>query len=187
MRRMCFDTESNAFQSHNTSMREDVEFHAGCVYEEAIDTYYKFGRAQANEMLGLLLSADQLIAQHARWDIEVLERSTKNKGTALWSIPIWDIAHFEPRYQTLDDRTLACLPELGASMKLDYDTERAAIDTQYPGSPWGVGTWRPNAYFDCDKLAKAVYDVRRTYAVWKVLTDRDPTLRPCNLTLRNGA
>jgi hypothetical protein len=58
-------------------------------------------------------------------------------------------------------------------MKLAYDNRLAIADRQFPGFRWGsIEDFRPPEHFIAKKLAKARFDVERTFAIFSVLEER---------------
>ena len=59
-------------------------------------------------------------------------------------------------------------------MQLAYDERAAEADRQFPGFPRGsTENFRSPEHFIAGKLAKARFDVERTFAVFRVLEEQE--------------
>jgi hypothetical protein len=189
---MCLDIESS-YHNHRPGIRAPAShraeilaarprprFHGGVVYDEESDTHHEFLHEQIEEMVRLLAIADQLISQNGkRHDLPILEAATDGFAAILRPLPHWDLLDMGS-WKSLDKLSetyvLASLPEIRAA----FDARREKNETEHPGQPWGKGFLRPPTYWQEDWLAKAEYDVRRTYAVWKVMVPLFPNLKPAS-------
>lgn len=177
MRRMCFDLESNYFQTPyrdgGPSIRDPAEhravicksaedhslvFQCGVVYDESENTYNRFWKEKIEDMVALLSRADGLISHSGRrHDIPILECLTGVIN--LRKIPHWDLLDCVG-WTPLDDM-VKDIPGKGKEFDADYVARLSEIDREFPG----------DRYVERNKaerlMAKAYHDVERTYAIWK--------------------
>jgi hypothetical protein len=128
MKRLCFDTESDYFKEplspiggvefHREYMRDQVakhgliRFDCGVVYDEENQEYREFRNNQANELVTVLATADELISHSGpRHDLLVLEQVCGEDRVA----PLWQIAHHDLfdlcSWANLDSLTREYVPE----------------------------------------------------------------------------
>lgn len=189
MRRMCFDIESDYYKPRNTGVGDPAAhralisnssptFRVGVVYDEAHENCHTFLSEQIEDMVKLLASADQLISHSGRrHDVPILEAETEGLAAVLRPIPHWDLFDMGS-WKSLDDLSATYIGDAEPMIKADYDTRLTEIDLIYPPEPWGAGFMLPAGNWQEGWIAKATYDVRRTYAVWKVMVARHPDLTP---------
>jgi hypothetical protein len=176
VKRFCFDTESNYFKHqlgigdveyHRQCMRENllkqkIRFDCGIVYDEAKDCYYEFRDMESSSLVALLKSADELISHSGtRHDILLLEQVCgATCVSALWSIPHHDLLDIG-NWSSLGNLARQHVPHLLLAMENAKKTRQDGVDKRWPRSS------REN--FVEFKLAKARFDVERTYAIFKQL------------------
>jgi hypothetical protein len=172
MRRLCFDTESEYYKSPTSGIGsvEDHRayfgdkrflFYCGVLYDESADKYFEFRRGEATKLIEMLKSADEIISHSGpRVDLIVLEHACGIESVA----PIRLIKHHD-------------LFDIGRWFSLDYLAKHYCPNCV---SEWNANyerRWRQaraeneDSFVD-EKLAKAHYDVERTYAVYKELLRR---------------
>jgi hypothetical protein len=184
VRRLCFDTESNYFKEplsgiggvefHREYMRDwvakhgPIRFDCGVVYDEENQEYREFRNDQANELVAVLATANELISHSGqRHDLLVLEQVCGEDRVA----PLWQIAHHDLfdlcNWASLDSLARQYVPEerLDAYNRA-WENRRKQADVRWPEERPG---WRPNQHFIEWQLAKARFDVERTYAVFNHL------------------
>jgi hypothetical protein len=171
MRRLCFDTESDAYNTRigvldvGTSQKQMAErhrrcpitFHCAILYDEHENQFQEFTSADLPALVAKLATADVLISQNGkRWDIPVLEQVCgANTITPLWSIEHKDLMELT-NWQALDCLARQYIPDQLPGMQLAYDERVAEAGRQFPGFPWGsTENFRPPSYLIACKLAKA--------------------------------
>lgn len=173
MKRLCFDTESNYFKPPGSGIgspdyhREyfrtrPLRFDCAVVYDESTESYHEFNNTQAFELLGMLASATTLVSHSGkRVDLIVLEHACgEDRIKPLWQIPHHDL--FEMcQWSSLDDLTHKYASNIDLQSQLDYKARIAQADLL-----------KPPADFIPSKLAKARYDVERTFAVFHAINKR---------------
>lgn len=184
-RRLCFDTESDYFkpdigiweiEDHREYMKLRIDkygpirFDCAVVYDEENACYKEFDDAQASSLVAMLATADELISHSGkRHDLLVLEQVC---GCG-FPTHIWQIRHRD----LLDVQSWASVESLArqyvsgrrlAEWKDGYTKRIAEADRQWP--ELGPG-FRPHEHFVAYKLAKARFDVERTYAIRAALSN----------------
>jgi len=168
MKRLCFDTESDYFKPptsavgsidyHRAYLRDkQLRFDCAVVYDEETGKYHEFNDQQANELVTMLAEADELISHSGtRVDLIVLEHVCGQDNIA----PLFWISHHDlfdiHNWSSLDSLARQYLPgDRLAALQHDFDTR------------WKqVCTLTDHESFIAGKLAKARFDVERTYAVF---------------------
>jgi len=181
MKRLCFDTESNyskadlgvgSIQAHREYMRNVVaknkfRFDCAVVYDDENRQYREFRNNQADELVTVLAKADELISHSGqRHDLLVLEQVLGEDRVAL----LWQITHHDLfdlfNWASLDCLARQYIPE--DRLREITCARKNRIEQADERWPEERPNWRPSEHFiDC-KLAKAWFDVERTYAVFNV-------------------
>lgn len=161
MKRLCFDIEVIGTKWG--------PFKCAVVFDEQSGTYREFNDQELGELVSVLLSADELITYNGkRFDLIIIERDCENgSASALWNIKhhdLWEI--YSGGLDNMADKYISeILPPLTREWNVRHERARER--------PPGATEWRPRGHvWDeiSDKLADATYDVKRTYALFKVLT-----------------
>jgi hypothetical protein len=176
MKRLYFDTESNYFKHqlgigdvayHRQCMREflltqKIRFDCAIAYDEENDCYHEFRETENGTLVALLETADELISHSGtRHDILFLEQLCgAARVSALWSIPHRDLLDIG-NWSSLDNLARQHIAHLLPSMENEKRARQEEADKRWPRSS------REN--FVEFKLAKARFDVERTYAIFKRL------------------
>jgi len=185
MRRLCFDTESDAYnrdigvlevdtsreQVAELHRRRPITFHCAVLYDEHENQFEEFRSVDLPALVAKLATADVLITQNGkRWDMPLLEQVCgANSITPLWSIEHKDLMDLT-NWQKLDHIAPQYIPDQLPGMELAYHERLAEADRLFPGVRWGsTENFRSNDHFIACKLAKARFDVERTFAVFSVL------------------
>lgn len=179
MKRLCFDTESNYFMRPGTGVgtpeahREhwrgrNLRFDCGVVFDEETGHYHEFGNNRAFELLELLASADELITHSGlRVDLIVLDHACGEDRVA----PLWQIEHHDLMeicsMTSLDDLARQFIPDQSQLMHKEYKLRIEPLDIECK-----LKNWSDEKNFIATKIAKARYDVERTYAVFQEICRR---------------
>jgi hypothetical protein len=185
MRRLCFDTESNAFihsygvqdietnriilEEQNETIgrrrrnkeQRGIRVHCAVVYDEQDDKYEEFTNDDLPALVAKLKTADVLITHNGpRWDLLVLEQVCGMEAiAALWSIEHKDLMELTtPCWQALDTLSRWYIPDRLQEMERVKKAREEEASRLYP-----------ERHFIAGKTAKCRYDVERTYAVFRVL------------------
>jgi hypothetical protein len=142
-----------------------IRFDCGVVYDEENQEYREFRNNQANELVTVLATADELISHSGqRHDLLVLEQVCgEDRVAPLWQIThhdLFDIYHWAP----LNSLTREYIPE----NRLHEMERTAANRVSQADADWpeiSPGHW-PDQNFNERRLAQARFDVEHTYAVF---------------------
>ncbi len=187
MRRLCFDTESSAWnysigitdvESSREEMaiqnqRRRIRFDCAVIYDEESQNFLEFTDPEA--LVGVLATASVLISQNGRrHDLPLLEQICgSERVAALWSITHHDLIDVTG-WQGLDALSACYLQAELPGLIEAKEAGEAKASSDHPGRQWGADpNFRPPAYLIACKLAKARFDVERTYRVYRKL---DPEL-----------
>ena len=173
MKRLCFDTESTYWKSPGSGVgtpdehrkyfqRLNIRFklHCAVVYDASTGRYVDFVRNEVGALVKLLLSADELISHSGKWvDQLVLEHECGiERVEPLTRIPHHDLFDLLP-LQSLDALTKSFVPDQDTKMRRDFERRMRAAKEHEPKVDG----------FIFQKLAKARYDVERTWAIFEAL------------------
>jgi hypothetical protein len=168
MRRLCFHTESDRFVSLLGVLDPGSRFDCAVVYDEENNKYLEFRNDQAAELIDCLATADELISCNGReHDLCMLENVCGENRVA----PLRKITH----HDLCDLHSLSSLNDLVRRYNIPEDRLREieqardnrlkAAEERWPEERTG---WRSgDDYFIERQLARAWYDVERTYLVFK--------------------
>ena len=188
MRRLCFDTESSAYnrdigvvsdvdtsreQMAELHRRETIRFDCGVLYDEHENQFEEFTSRELPALVAKLATADVLITQNGkRWDIPILEQLCGSTATSLRSIKHKDLMELT-NWQTLNSLAKHYISDRLPGMEQAYHERLAKADRRFPGCRWGSSeNFRPPEYLIACKLAKARFDVERTFTVFRVLEEQ---------------
>lgn len=171
MKRLCFDTESNYFMPPTCSGNVEgyqeywrhraLRFDCAVVFDQETDEYREFTRENVSDLVAMLKTADELISHSAPYvDLIVLEHACGEAAVA----PLRQIKHHDIRemgnWSSVATLAKRYAPDRVAGWEADYEsrlTKAAALGEES---------------FIAGKLAKARFDVERTYAVFLELHRR---------------
>lgn len=186
MKRLCFDTESNYYKPQGSTIgdldhhrdwirqfvqRKPIRWDCAVVYDEQTKEHLNFNANQIGDLLKLLATADELISHSGRRvDLLILEELCGVRRVD----PILRLQHHDLfdlyNWTNLDDLTLRYLPHQTALFEADYQRRLHEADDLYPATRRGsTDNWRSEGHFIARRIAKARFDVERTYAVWSSL------------------
>ena len=189
VRRMCFDIESSYFKHPGTGIgdpkyhrdliiKSNPLFHGGVIYDEINDNYHEFTRENIESMIRFLSNAEELISHSGRrHDLPIIDSCSNGMSSNLYLIPHWDLLDMG-NWKSLDDLSDKYIRNILPDIIKYYKNRCNQNDMQHPGEPWGSGTYWSPANKQGRDLAKADYDVRRTYAVWKTMIFCHSDLKP---------
>jgi len=181
MKRLCFDTESNYFKSdlsvgsiqyHRECMENwlargnRIRFDCAVIYDEQTERHYEFRGNQADDLVEMLAGADELISHSGqRHDLVILEHVSGTDRIA----PLWRITHHDLfdifNWSSLDDLANKLISEHRLrDFKAARDRHVEKAGERFPEER---RNFRPPDYFVECRLAKARFDVDRTYAVFR--------------------
>ena len=179
MRRLCFDTESTYFmrpgsgvgtpEAHREYWRgKNLHFHCGVVFDEEAGRYFEFSSNRAVELLELLASADELVSHSGRLvDLIVPEHACGEDRVA----PLEKIVHHDLmemcQMTSLANLSQQFIPNQLQAMENEYRARVEPLDRECK-----LKNWSDNENFVATKMAKARFDVERTYAVFKEIFRR---------------
>lgn len=185
--RMCFDTESDyikreigieSIEYHRDCMEQFVQrggkirFDGGVIYDEAEDRYHEFTGDQAGMLVAMLATADELISHSgSRHDLIILEQICGAETIA----PIFQIPHHDLLdvcgWAALDSLTQRYAGDRVAQFEGDHQRRLCDINVRYPpvDRPH-YKNWTNSENWLARKIAKARFDVERTYAVWRAVS-----------------
>ena len=177
MRQLCFDTESDYFKSPTISVGEPEDHRqyfrerenasdsdCAVVYDSQTRRYRQFSNTQVDALVELLAAGDELVSHSGKWvDLIVLEHACGDERIApLWKIPHHDLFEIFP-LQSVDALARRFIPEKRiAEWEAGYQRRQQAAMAQWPS----VNGWNRHKQFIAVKLAKARFDVQRTFAVF---------------------
>ncbi|MBI2718979.1 MAG: hypothetical protein HYX36_09500 [Rhizobiales bacterium] len=180
MKRLTFDTESNYFMppgsgigsvdAHRDYWRgKNLRFDCGVVFEEETGKYREFDDKQTFDLLALLTTAAELVSHSGpRVDLIVLEHACGEDRVA----PLHRIKH----HDLMEIHNMVSLDDLSKDYIGPFDFR--VMETRYRQRIGALDAeckrvnWSDHANFIATKMAKARYDVERTYAVFRSVSGR---------------
>jgi hypothetical protein len=161
VKRLCFDIE--------VVDSKQGPFKCAVVFNEQSGAYSEFNERELDDLVAMLLTADELITYSGKHhDLSIIERDCENGSAAeLRNIKHHDL--WETYSGGLDNMAEIYIPEMLPSLLRERDERTARAKERPPGE---TGWASLGHVWDgiSDKLATATYDVKRTYAIFKVLT-----------------
>jgi len=177
VRRLCFDTESNYFKRGDTGVGdpdahreffrqrgEKFAFHCAVVYDSRSGKFREFRREKAEALVTLLGSADELVSHSGRRvDLLVLEHACGEDRIA----PLWRLRHHDLfdifDWQSLNALAKRFVPDRLVAWELAYERRVSRAERRWPTK----NDWASNELFIAQKLAKARFDVEKTWGVFE--------------------